>query len=164
MALLIIFTPSAYAFSLGHLKQMSPSQKKQAQEYFRAHSLGFSSIFKRYHPGPYWILKNKLALHLNASQIQKEEHLKNGMALHTIIDDRTLQHAYKIYSKNAAAMYPSLTAIKYDIQQVGKAETLLAWEMVPYHIQGYALLDSSQKSIYTQLAAKTWAKQHPVSQ
>jgi hypothetical protein len=159
-AMLLLGTSSAYALSLDQLARMSPSQKKQAQQYFRTHSLGFSSIFKRYHPGPYWILENKAAFHLTPGQIRREEQLKDEMAMHTIADDRALQHAYVKYAKDASAAHPALATIKNDIIRVGKAETRLAGEMVPYHLQGYALLNPAQKTTYTQLAAKTWAQHH----
>ena len=160
VTMLLLGTSSAYAMSLDQLAQMSPSQKEQAQQYFRTHSLGFSSIFTRYHPGPYWILKNKSAFHLTPMQIRREEQLKDEMAMRTIADDRALQHAYAKYAKDASAAYPALATIKEDISLVGKAETRLAGEMIPYHLQSYALLDPAQKVTYTQLAAKTWTQQH----
>ena len=159
-AILLLSTSSAYALSLGQLETMSPGQKKQAQQYFRSHSLEFSSIFKRYHPGPYWILKNKSAFHLTPGQIQRESQIKDEMAMHTIEDDRALQHAYDKYEKDAATAHPALATLKGDIIRVGKAEMRLGWEMVPYHLQGYALLNPAQKATYTQLAAKTWAQHH----
>ncbi|ACK80764.1 MULTISPECIES: hypothetical protein [Acidithiobacillus] len=159
-AILLLSTSSAYALSLGQLARMSPSQKKQAQQYFRTHSLDFSSVFKRYHPGPYWILKNKSAFRLTPRQIQGEVQLKNEMAMRTIEDSSALQHAYDKYKKDASTAHPTLAMIKSDIIRVGKAETQLAWEMVPYHLQGYALLNPAQKATYTQLSAKTWAQHH----
>lgn len=159
-AILLMSTSSAYALSLGQIDKMSPNQKKQAQQYFRMHSLGFSSIFKRYHPGPYWILGNQAAFHLSLRQIRMEKQIKDEMAMHTIADDRSLQQAYRKYAKDAATTHPTLATIKSDIIRVGKAETRLAWEMVPYHLQGYALLNPAQKAIYTQLAVNAWAQHH----
>ncbi|WP_239058860.1 hypothetical protein GL267_001725 [Acidithiobacillus ferrianus] len=93
-------------------------------------------------------------------QIQRESQIKDEMAMHTIEDDRALQHAYDKYEKDAATAHPTLATIKGDIIRVGKAEMRLGWEMVPYHLQGYALLNPAQKATYTQLAAKTWAQHH----
>lgn len=156
----ILGITSAHATSLIDLAQMSPIQKKQEQQYFGAHSFQFPSIFKRYHPGPYWILKNNSAFHLTIMQTLREKKLKYEMAMSTITDNHALQRAYANYAKDSSAAQPSLVAIKDDISQIGKAETQLAWEMIPYHLQGYALLDPTQKSTYTQLAAETWAQQH----
>ncbi|BDB13863.1 hypothetical protein ANFP_11830 [Acidithiobacillus ferrooxidans] len=80
--------------------------------------------------------------------------------MRTIEDSSALQHAYDKYKKDASTAHPTLAMIKSDIIRVGKAETQLAWEMVPYHLQGYALLNPAQKATYTQLSAKTWAQHH----
>ena len=140
------------------LSHMTKDQKMQAQKYFRSHSLGFSEIFKRYHPGPYWILHNAKKLDLTKRQIAQEEKLKDGMAISTITDDKKLQKAYAIYKENAAVAEPKASVIKRDIYNVGKAETLLAWEMVPYHLKGYSILTPAQKNTYTMLAKETWIK------
>ncbi|MHB1201762.1 MAG: hypothetical protein ACYCZC_01290 [Acidithiobacillus sp.] len=153
------FSAPALALTTEQLAQLSPGQKMQAQKYFQEHSLGFSAIFKRYHPGPYWILKNKQTFHLTTKQIQQETRLKEDMAKNTIADERVLQRAYKNYALYAATAEPAPSILKKDITAVGKAQTRLAWEMVPYHLQGYALLNPAQKKIYTRLAAQTWAHQ-----
>ena len=156
VAIIGLFSSSSYALTTMQLSHMTKEQKMQAQKYFRAHSLGFSQIFKRYHPGPYWILHNAKEFGLTKNQVAQEEKLKDGMAISTITDDKKLQKAYAIYKRNAAATAPNESVLKRDIYNVGKAETLLAWEMVPYHLKGYSLLTPAQKKIYTMLAKKTW--------
>lgn len=155
--MLLLGASPAYALSAAQLAHMSPAQKKQAQQYFTAHALGFST-FKKYHPGPYWILANKHAFHLTTAQIKQEGRLKDEMAMRTITDNGILQQAYKQYARDASAAHPPAETIKRDIVQIAKAETQLAWEMVPYHLQGYALLTPAQKAIYAQLAAKLVVK------
>ena len=156
VAIIGLFSSSSFALTTTQLSHMTKEQKMEAQKYFRAHSLGFSQIFKRYHPGPYWILDNAKEFGLTKGQIAQEEKLKDGMAISTITDDRKLQKAYAIYKRNAAATTPNESIIKRDIYNVGKAETLLAWEMVPYHLKGYSILTPAQKKMYTTLAKKTW--------
>ena len=80
------------------------------------------------------------------------------MAISTITDDKKLQNAYAIYKENAAAAQPKASVIKRDIYNVGKAETLLAWEMVPYHLKGYSILNRDQKNEYRILASEAWSK------
>ena len=158
VALIGLFSSSSFALTAMQLSHMTKDQKMQAQKYFRSHSLGFSEIFKRYHPGPYWILHNAKKLDLTKRQIAQEEKLKDGMAISTITDDKKLQKAYAIYKENAAVAEPKASVIKRDIYNVGKAETLLAWEMVPYHLKGYSILTPAQKNTYTMLAKETWIK------
>ncbi len=158
MALIGLFSSSSFALTAMQLSHMTKEQQMQAQKYFRYHSLGFSDIFKRYHPGPYWILHNAKRLDLTKDQIAQEEKLRDGMAISTITDDRKLQKAYAIYKKDAAVAEPKASALKRDIYNVGKAETLLAWEMVPYHLKGYSILTPAQRTTYTMLAKETWVK------
>jgi hypothetical protein len=136
---------------------MPIAQKKEAQQYFRANSLEFTTLFKRYHPGPYWILKNEKAFQLTPVQVRQETGLKDKMAMATIKADRALQQAYKTYALDAKNKNPAIKTLQRDITKVGKAETELAWEMVPYHLQGYQVLNAKQKDIYYKLAASTWA-------
>lgn len=153
-----LFSSSSFALTTTQLSHMTKEQKIQAQKYFRSHSLGFSEIFKRYHPGPYWILHNAKKFDLTKNQIIQEEKLKDGMAVSTITDDKKLQKAYAIYQENAAVAVPNESVIKRDIYNVGKAETHLAWEMVPYHLKGYSILTPEQKRTYAILARETWMK------
>ncbi|MHB1515297.1 MAG: hypothetical protein ACYCVY_06190 [Acidiferrobacteraceae bacterium] len=155
--MLLFGVSPVYALSSAQLAHMSSTQKKEAQQYFRAHDGEFST-FKKYHPGPYWILANKQAFHLTTKQIKHEEQLKDEMAVRTITDNRILQQAYRQYARDAAMAYPPAATIKRDTIRVGKAKTQLAWEMVPYHLKGYALLTTTQKAVYAQLAAKLVAK------
>ena len=68
------------ADSTTQLPTMSAEQKKQAQQYFASHSFEFSSIFKRHHPGPYWILEKTKEFQLSSEQIKQQEDLKIGKA------------------------------------------------------------------------------------
>lgn len=140
--------------SAPQLSQMTKEQKEQEQKYFRAHSLGFARIFSRYHPGPYWILHHRKEFRLTAGQVQAETRLKLGMARSTIEGNRRLMAAYKVYATDAAAANPSLAKIHSDIEAVGRAQTWLAGEMVPYHLKSYALLMAQQKQIYHRLVLK----------
>lgn len=141
-----------------HLAQMSAAKKEQAQEYFRAHSFGFTTLFKRYHPGPYWILKNRRTLHLTAGQMKQEQRLKDAMAARTIAEDGDLHKMYNEYARAAAIATPDLTTMNDDITRIGKAQTRLALEMVPYHLDSYSVLSREQKVIYARLAARTWKR------
>ncbi|MDD2877079.1 MAG: hypothetical protein PHT60_05735 [Acidiphilium sp.] len=140
------------------LSKMTMAQKNAAQVYFRAHSFDFSPIFSRYHPGPYWILHHASSFNLTAAQKTKEESLKFGMAKATIKDDMALQTAYKKYQADAQKDQPSLAVINHDIDRVGRAETNLAKEMVPYHLKSYAVLNTAQKQTYKALAASQAAQ------
>ena len=136
------------------LSEMSAEQKKQEQQYFAAHSFEFSSIFKRHHPGPYWILENAQQLQLSSEQIQQQEKLKFAMAKSTISGNTALQKAYKIYAVDAMAKEPSLTVIQNDIEHIGKAQTHLARVMVPYHLEAYLALTPAQQTLYRKLVAE----------
>lgn len=140
------------------LAQMTPAQKKQEQKYFTAHSLDFSAMFKAYHPGPYWILHHAKALSLTEAQKQRETKLKNEMAMTTIKDNRALKAAYRQYRTDGAKKAPSVAMIDADIDAVGRSETRLAKEMIPYHLKSYRVLDRQQRSTYTSLAAETFRK------
>jgi hypothetical protein len=135
------------------LATMTMAQKSAAQDYFRSHSFDFSTIFSRYHPGPYWILQHETSFNLTASQKAKETSLKFGMAKATIKDDMALQTAYRRYQADAQKDHPSLSVIRHDIDRVGRAQTNLAKEMVPFHLQSFAVLDAVQKRTYKTLAA-----------
>ncbi|MGC9271198.1 hypothetical protein [Acidiphilium sp.] len=136
------------------LSTMTMAQKTAAQAYFRAHSFDFSTIFSRYHPGPYWILHHEAAFNLTAAQKTKETALKFGMAKATIKDDMILKSAYGRYLADARKDHPSVAVIRHDIDRIGHAETNLAFEMVPYHLKSYAVLNTAQKQTYKTLAAE----------
>ena len=119
------------ADSTTQLSTMSVEQKKQEQKYFASHSFEFSSIFKRHHPGPYWILENAKQFQLSSEQIKHQENLKFSMAKSTISGNAALQKAYKKYASDASAAEPSLAVIQKDIEDIGKAQTHLELVMVP---------------------------------
>jgi len=73
-----------HADATTQLSSMSAEQKKQGQQYFASHSFEFSSIFKRHHPGPYWILEKTKEFQLSGEQIKQQEALKFAMAKSTI--------------------------------------------------------------------------------
>ena len=136
------------------LSKMSAAQKKQQQQYFTSHSFEFSTIFKRYHPGPYWILEKTRQLQLSNAQIKQQEQLKFVMAKSTISANSVLQQAYAKYASDAKAENPSLAIIEQDIEAVGNAQTHLARVMVPYHLDAYKILNPAQQAVYRKLAAE----------
>lgn len=142
------------ADSTTQLSTMSAEQKKQEQQYFASHSFEFTSIFKRHHPGPYWILEKTKEFQLSSEQIKQQEDLKIGMAKSTISGSAVLKKAYKKYASDASAAEPSLAVIKKDIEDIGKAQTHLALAMVPYHLKAYAALNPVQQTLYRKLVEK----------
>lgn len=136
------------------LSKMSAEQKKQEQQYFASHSFEFSSIFKRYHPGPYWILEKAKQFQLTREQIKAQEDLKFAMAKNTIAGNAALQEAYTKYATDAMVTEPSLTVIQRDIEVIGNAQTQLARVMVPYHLQAYSALTPAQQTLYRKLVAE----------
>ena len=142
------------ATSSTQLSKMSAQQKKQAQQYFASHSFEFSSIFKHYHPGPYWVLEKTKQFQLTPEQIKAQEDLKFAMAKSTIASNAALQKAYKKYAADAMVTEPSLAVIEKDIEDIGKAQTRLAGEMVPYHLKAYSALTPAQQTLYRKLVAE----------
>ena len=142
-----------HADATTQLSSMSAEQKKQGQQYFASHSFEFSSIFKRHHPGPYWILEKTKEFQLSGEQIKQQEALKFAMAKSTISGNTVLQKAYKKYASDASATEPSLAVIRKDIEDIGKAQTHLALVMVPYHLKAYAALNPAQQTLYRKLVA-----------
>jgi len=140
------------------LSQMSPAQKHAQQKYFRDHAFSFSRHYGLYHPGPYWILHHKDAFHLSTVQFLRETELKFGMARATIRDNKRLKTAYQVYATDSAVLHPDLARIRSDIEVVGRAQTALAWEMVPYHQKGYALLTPTQRDTYQRLVQSRISK------
>jgi Spy/CpxP family protein refolding chaperone len=136
------------------LSKMTMAQKHQAQQYFTAHSFEFSPLFKRYHPGPYWILAKATQFKLTAAQTRQQEGLKNAMAEATIKANMALKAAYAKYAADAKLAAPSLDTLRQDIDAVGHAQTQLAQVMVPYHLESYAALTPTQQALYTRLAAQ----------
>ena len=136
------------------LSSMSMAQKHAAQQYFTAHSLDFSPLFKRYHPGPYWILAKAKQFKLTPAQTKQQEDLKNAMAMATIKGNMALKQAYAKYAADARLAMPSLNTLRQDIDAVGHAQTQLAQVMVPYHLDSYAALTPTQQALYTKLVAQ----------
>lgn len=143
-----------HADAAKQLSTMSKAQKQQEQAYFGAHSFEFSSIFKRHHPGPYWILAKTKQFQLTGAQIKQQEELKFGMAKNTISGNTALQKAYEKYTTDAKATTPSLAIIKQDIEAIGKAQTHLALVMIPYHLKAYTALNPEQQTLYRKLVAE----------
>ena len=128
--------------------------------YFPRHSLGFPEYFYQFHPGPHWDLVNASALHLTAAQIKQEKMLEMGMMQDTQRGVMALKNAYRKYGEDAKLPNPSIRALIQDVQAVGHAQTYLGYEMIPYHLKGYRLLDPAQQVIYHRLARENWIQIH----
>lgn len=132
----------------------SKTQKMERIKYFINHSFDFTSIFNRYHQSPGWFLRHRKELKLTNRQIVEETRLKRGMQRSTAHDVAKLKAAYRTYALDGAKANPPISLIKKDIELVGHRETILALEMVPYHLTGYKILDSSQRKIYADIESK----------
>ena len=130
------------------------SRRTETIKYFLAHSLGFAPIFNLYHHSPGWILRRQKQLKLTDQQITEEKAFKLGMQKSTGADIAALRKAYKTYSKDAARPNPPIALIRKDIEAVGRDETRLGFEMIPYHLKGYDILTPAQQAIYAKLEAK----------
>ena len=124
--------------------------------YFVHHNFGFARNFYRFHPGPHWDLMNASALHLTAAQIKQEKMLVTGMMQDTKQGVVALKNAYRKYREYAKQPNPSIRVLIHDVQAVGHAQAYLGYEMIPYHIKGYRLLDPAQRVIYHRLARENW--------
>ncbi len=124
--------------------------------YFVHHNFGFARNFYRFHPGPHWDLMNASALHLTAAQIKQEKMLVTGMMQDTKQGVVALKNAYRKYREDAKQPNPSIRVLIHDVQAVGHAQAYLGYEMIPYHIKGYRLLDPAQQVIYHRLARENW--------
>jgi Spy/CpxP family protein refolding chaperone len=138
----------------GASAQSQESRRTETIKYFLAHSLGFAPIFNLYHHSPGWILRRQKQLKLTDQQIIEEKAFKRGMQKDTHAGIAALRKAYKTYSKDAARPNPSIALIRKDIDTVGRDETRLGFEMVPYHLKGYEILTPAQQAIYAKLEAK----------
>ena len=126
--------------------------------YFVHHNLGFAQNFYRFHPGPHWDLMNASALHLTAAQIRQEKKLVTGMMQDTKQGVMALKKAYRKYREYAKLPNPSIRVLIHDVQAVGNAQAYLGYEMIPYHLKGYRLLDPAQQAIYHRLARENWTR------
>ncbi len=124
--------------------------------YFMRHSFGFIGIFYRYHPGPHWSLMHAQALHLTPAQISEEKMLATGMRSHTMRGIMSLRMAYRRYREAARQPDPSTRTLIRDVREIGRAQAYLGYEMIPFHLKGYRLLDPSQRITYRRLAHENW--------
>lgn len=147
----LIVAGAGAACAAGSVVPGATAQKTKAIEYFLGHSLGFAPIFNLYHHSPGWILHRRKQLKLTKAQDAEEKHYAHGMQKQTGADIAILKQAYKTYAADAARTDPSLTLIKRDVDRVGRAQTRLALEMVPFHLQGYDILTPPQRATYAKL-------------
>lgn len=141
------------AHAVGSVVPGAKARKTKTIEYFLGHSLGFAPIFNLYHHSPGWILHRRKQLKLTKAQDAEEKHFARGMQKQTGADIAILKQAYKTYAADAARADPPLTLIKRDIARVGRDQTRLALEMVPFHLQGYDILTPPQRATYAKLEA-----------
>ena len=150
----IVFTIGVYAIP-SHASTLSA--KKSAakiamiRKYFLSHSFDFGPIFYKYHPGPNWYLQHAKSLRLTSSQLVIIKKLDAGMIKDTVMGIKNLKLAYSKYKKNSMKVAPKIKTIIDDIKNIGKAQTYLAYEMIPYHLKSYAILTPSQKKIFQEL-------------
>ncbi len=119
--------------------------------FFKRHSLGFIPIFYKYHPGPMWVVKHAKDLDLTPAQIKEGKVLQKEMFQKTKVGIMALKNAIRQYRTAAKQENPSIKGLITDVQAVGNAETYLGYEMIPFHIKAYRLLNASQKIKYTSL-------------
>ena len=125
----------------------------QSRAYFMQHSFDFPTVFRTHHPGPAWVLQHASEFNLTAAQTTKMEQLRGEMRSHVAEDSAKLKEAYAHYETDSHEVSPNETTLLHDVELVGNAQTQLAGTMVPYHLQGYALLDPAQKQTYDRLVA-----------
>ncbi len=138
---------------------MHPSNRMMKSHfYFMRHSLGFVNIFFRYHPGPHWDLMHRSALDLTPVQVAEERRLAMGMMHATERGIVALKAAYRNYRQDARQPDPAIGTLIEDVKAVGRAQSYLGYEMIPYHLKGYAILNASQKIRYHKLARADWMR------
>ncbi len=152
MALTGLAIPPTQAAVTGRMKMTG------AHQYFEQHTFNFKSYFYQYHPGPHWDLVNAKKLHLTPTQIKAEKYLVKGMKRDTMHGIKELKATYERYKIDASqpSSEVKINKIVYDVKAIGRAQAFLAYEMVPYHVKGYRLLDRSQRHIYQRLARQNW--------
>ncbi|MGC8555235.1 MAG: hypothetical protein ACP5NA_07110 [Candidatus Acidulodesulfobacterium sp.] len=155
---LIFFLGLNAAKSNAMTMMMSKAKMMKIKMFFMHHSLGFPSIFYKFHPGPHWILMHAKSFNLNSSQIKQEKMLTMEMMHSTIKGVMMLKKALKQYKMDAMQNNPSISKLISDVKAVGNAETYLGYEMIPFHIKGYRVLYPSQQSLYHRLAKMNWMK------
>ncbi len=144
-----VYSVPSHASSLSAKK--SAAKIAMIRKYFLSHSYNFGPIFYKYHPGPNWYLQHIKNLELTPGQLIIIKKLDAGMIKDTIIGMRNLKMAYAKYKEDSMKADPNIKTIISDIKKVGKAQTYLAYEMVPYHLKSYSLLTPSQKKIFQEL-------------
>lgn len=147
---LIIFVMGT-AFATMPYPPNNKVHKMERIKYFISHSFEFTLIFNRYHQSPGWMLRHQKQLKLTHQQIAEEKRFKRGMQKSTAHDVTSLKKAYRTYAADGAQTDPSISLIKKDIALVGQKETMLALEMVPYHLQAYKILNSTQRKTYSEI-------------
>lgn len=125
---------------------------RNMKKFFMMHSLDFAFNFYIFHPGPYWVFKNAKALKLTPAQALKEKILTKEMMNDTKSGIIVLKRAIIKYRTDAMHKNPGIKKLINDVKAVGKAETYLAYEMIPFHINGYRVLNASQRVMYVKLA------------
>ena len=137
---------------------------KSMKKFFMLHSLGFGFNFYIFHPGPYWVFQNAKVLKLTPAQALQEKMLTKEMMNDTKKGIITLKRAIIRYRTYAMHKNPSIKKLISYVKAVGEAETYLGYEMIPFHIKGYRVLNASQRIMYLKLtkikAAKMRAMRH----
>ena len=131
----------------------APDAMAQARAYFMQHSFDFPTVFRAHHPGPAWILQHASDFNLTPEQTTKMEQLRGEMRSHVTEGSAKLKEAYAHYEADAHEAMPEEKTMLQDVRSVGDAQIQLAGTMIPYHLQSYALLDSTQKKTYDRLVA-----------
>ncbi len=150
VALFVFVVPVSYAAGM--------PGKKGNEMFFRQHTFNFPEYFYQFHPGPHWDLVHAKQLRLTPGQIRAEKYLVKGMKRDTIYGITVLRAAYQRYRGDASQETPELGTLIRDVKTIGRAQTYLAYEMMPYHLKGYRLLDNAQKQIYHRLARENWMR------
>ncbi len=144
-----VYAVPSYASALSAKK--SAAKIAMIRKYFLSHTYDFGPIFYKYHPGPNWYLQHIKGLRLTPSQLIIIKKLDAGMIKDTILGIKNLKAAYSNYKKDSMEVAPKIKTIINDIKKIGKAQTYLAYEMVPYHLKSYSILTPSQKKIFKEL-------------
>ncbi len=131
----------------------TPDAMAQGRAYFMQHSFDFPTVFRAHHPGPAWILLHASDFNLSLEQTTRMEQLRGEMRSHVADDSAKLKQAYARYEADSHEAAPEEKTMLQDVRAVGDAQTQLAGTMIPYHLQSYALLTSSQKQTYDRLVA-----------
>ncbi|MDA8361646.1 MAG: hypothetical protein M0Z44_06605 [Gammaproteobacteria bacterium] len=141
---------------LGRAQAADGAAMAKMHRYFVHHSFGFPMNFYRFHPGPHWDLMHASALGLTPTQMQEERRLTMAMMRDTMRGVARLRQAYRRYRVEARLPNPSIRVLVRDVRSVGRAQAYLGYEMIPYHLKGYRVLDAAQRHVYHRLARENW--------